>query len=323
MGVAGRVLLAGIDEAGLGPLLGSLALGYVLLEAPAAETRPWQALRGTVARRRGARARILVADSKLVFERNARGLRRLEATVLSFLAQRGPLPARAEDFLFGGLAPPERWRNLPWRAELPALPEAVPRESLELSAALLARALARSGLALVDAGVRLAPADELNASFAATGNKAASVWTLVVEVLRHAWGRRTGADLRVTVDMLGGRRRYGGLLARAFPEASAELVQEARGRCAYRLAARDGSGTMQLEFRVGADRACFEVALASCFAKYARELEVQAFNAFFARLQPDLAPTAGYRGDGARWLAAAAPALERSGLPREALVRAR
>lgn len=320
----GRVVLAGIDEAGLGPLLGSLAIGYAVLAAPEEEPEPWKRLRGRVARSPRAKSRLVVADSKLVYQRNARGERRLESTVLAFLAQRaGGAPRAAEELLFGALAPPAAHRALPWRAELPPLPWAAEPEALELSSALLARALARAELELVDLGVRLVPASELNASFAATANKAESVWERVLEVLRHVWARRTLGPVRTTVDMLGGRRHYGSHLGRAFPEAVVTLVGESEGRSAYALVARDGSGAMELEFRVDGDRTSFATALASCCAKYARETEMRAFNAYFARLQPELAPTAGYRGDGSRWLADAAPALARSGLAREQLVRTR
>ena len=326
MARAERVLLAGIDEAGLGPLLGSLAIGYALLEVPADEPEPWKRLRGTVARTPSARAGLVVADSKLVFQRTERGARRLETTVLAFLAQlEGGAGASgdARRFLFGGLAPEPRWRELPWCPDLPELPCDVSRDALELRAALLAKALTRARIEVVDAGVRLVPAGELNASFEETGNKATSVWSRVQEVLTHVWTHRARAPLRTTVDMLGGRRRYGSLLGRAFPEANVTLVAETTGRSAYAIAARDGSGTMQLEFRVKADRRSFEVALASCLAKYARELEMRALNAHFTRLQPELVPTAGYRGDGTRWLKEAGAALARSGLPREILVRTR
>ena len=56
---AERVILAGVDEAGLGPLLGSLAIGYAILEAPAA-CDPWKLLRPAVAKTPGARARVIV-----------------------------------------------------------------------------------------------------------------------------------------------------------------------------------------------------------------------------------------------------------------------
>jgi len=320
-----RVVLAGIDEAGLGPLLGSLAIGYAILSGPEEASEPWKRLRGSVARSPGAKARLVVADSKLVFQRNRKGERRLETTVLAFRAQKdgGAIESDPGRFLFGELAPDPAWQALPWRAELPRLPWAAEPDALELSSAVLARALARAELELLDAGVRLVPAAELNASFAETRNKASSVWHRVLEVLRHVWAQRVRAPVRATVDMLGGRRRYGSLLGRAFPEARVELVRESPGRSAYALAAKDGSGTMELEFLVQGDRKVFATALASCCAKYARELEMRAFNAFFTRFQPELVPTAGYRGDGARWLADAHLALERTGLSRECLVRTR
>ena len=320
-----RIVLAGVDEAGLGPLLGSLAIGYVLLEVPAREPEPWKRLRGTVAKTPGAKARVVVADSKVLFQRNPAGEKRLETTVLSFDAQKGARSAarEAERFLFGTVSPAPEWRALPWRADLPALPRACTSESLELSSAVLARALARAEIELLDAGVRLVPAAELNASYEETSNKANSVWEKVLEVLRHVWAHRVRGPVRATVDMLGGRRRYGSLLGRAFPEASVKLVDESVGRSSYHLAAKDRRGEMQLEFRVKADRRCFEVALASCYAKYARELEVHAFNRYFGRFQPGLAPTAGYRGDGRRWLEDAELALRESGIARAHIVRTR
>src|SRR5262249_29216231 len=106
----------------------------------------------------------------------------------------------------------------------------------------------RADIAVLDAGVRVVPAAELNASYDETGNKATSVWNKVVEVLRHAWAARVRAPVRTTVDMLGGRRRYGSLLAQAFPDARVSLVDESTGRSAYALEARDGNGAMELEF---------------------------------------------------------------------------
>jgi hypothetical protein len=323
--MSARVVLAGIDEAGLGPLLGSLAIGYALLEVPRDESEPWKRLHPTVARTPSKRARVVVGDSKVVFQRTPKGARRLEETVLAFhaLAHGGALVREPEHFLFGPLAPSAEFRALPWRAELPPLPADCAPETLELTLEVLARALARAEIAVLDCGVRLVPAAELNASYARTHNKADSLWERVLEVLHHAWSQRTRGTVLATVDMLGGRRHYGSRLARAFPEASVSLVRESEGRSAYRLAARDGRGLMELEFRVQGETHSFAVALASCCAKYARELEMRALNAFFARWQPELVPTAGYRQDGNRWLAEAGVALEKSGVARGALVRER
>jgi len=322
--VSARVVLAGIDEAGLGPLLGSLAIGYALLEAPASACEPWKLLRPTVTKTPTKRARLVVGDSKVVFQRTARGARRLEETVLAFRTlARGAHEAEAERFLFAPLAPPPEFRALPWAGELPALPHATAPETLELATAVLARALTAADLRVLDCGVRLVPAAELNRSFARTQNKADSVWERVLDVLAHAWAQRARGPVLCTVDMLGGRRRYGSRLARAFPTAVVTLVEECPGRSAYRLDARAGGGKMELEFRVKGESHAFAVALASCCAKYARELEMRALNAWFARWQPELAPTAGYRQDGKRWLGEAADALAQSGVALDELVRTR
>ena len=59
---------------------------------------------------------------------------------------------------------------------------------------------------------------------------------------------------------------------------------------------------MSLEFRARGEEASFPTALASCLAKYAREVTMGAFNRYFEKRDPELRPTAGYTTDGRRWL---------------------
>ncbi len=80
---------------------------------------------------------------------------------------------------------------------------------------------------------------------------------------------------------------------------------------------------MRLAFAERAEDESFAVALASCAAKYARELAMRAFNAYFEELQPGLPPTAGYRQDGHRWLQDAREALAVACVPSELLQRTR
>ena len=148
-------------------------------------------------------------------------------------------------------------------------------------------------------------------------------------MLRHLWKSLGPEDPRVTVDLLGGRVHYAALLREAFPEAEVEVLREGEHHSSYVLVERDEDGRhwlprrMALEFRARGEEASFPVALASCLAKYARELSMEAFNAWFEARQPGLRPTAGYTTDGRRWLADARDVLGREGLERDLLVRRR
>jgi len=334
--VPGR-LVAGVDEAGLGPLVGPLTIGYSVFRLPSPELCPWRALRRSVtadpAKCGPHGRRLAVADSKKVFARNPKGRRRLEATALAFLSllrEDGAPPTSARALLEGPLAPdPALVARHPWYALLGELPVHQERAALELTAERLRRDLQRVGIAFLEAGVRVVPAAELNASYAETDNKALSVWLKTLAVLRHLWEAHAHEHPWVTVDILGGRLHYGPHLARGFPDASVSLIGERSGHAAYRLEARGPSGSsgpgraMRLDFRAKGEEHSFPVALASCLAKYARELVMDAFNAYFRALDPALAPTAGYRSDGQRWMREAREALARAALEPAVLVRQR
>ena len=121
--------------------------------------------------------------------------------------------------------------------------------------------------------------------------------------------------------------RYARQLRRGFRGLRFEPAVEAEYRRALvetetisTYAITDGSRTITVSFEVDADRRHLPVALASCGAKYLRELLMARLNAFFARRKPDLKPTAGYHDDAWRWLDDAAEVLsaeEKSALVRE------
>jgi hypothetical protein len=326
-------LVAGIDEAGLGPLLGPLAIGWSVLRLPEPGADPWKLLRRTVHKRPTRRARLVVADSKRVFSRNALGWRRLEATALTFLAllQEGGRPPADARALFTGAVPPRPGGlDAPWYDRLPRLPRVHEEAGIELGAALLARRMRARDLALVDAGVRLVPASELNASYRETDNKGATVWERCREVIRHVWTRHGEEAPDLTVDLLGGRMHYGGLLSEAFPEAQVSRLFEGQEHSAYVLdedgASADASWLprrMRIDFRAKGEDASFAVALASCLAKYAREVVMTGFNDYFHAHAPELEPTAGYTTDGRRWLEDARSAIASCGVADDVLVRTR
>ena len=327
-------LVAGVDEAGLGPLLGPLCMAWAVFRTPVdAGDDLWRPLQSVVSDDpKQDRERLIVADSKRVHTRNDRGRKRLENTVLAFLAQLEDsrrVKAHARDVLFGGSLHPRQ--DLidahPWYTHLGALPGTGEAGAIELRAERLHRAMEAAGIQLVSYGVRVVPAGELNRSYDETGNKGATVWKLLHRIMRHLWESQADGGLRAVIDRQGGRWRYGPHLGRSFPDASVQLVTESPKYSEYDLVGRAAEGAgdrrMRLAFAEKAEDASFPVALASCLAKYARELAMGAFNSYFEALQPGLTPTAGYFKDGRRWIEDAQQALARSGLQRKTVERNR
>jgi hypothetical protein len=328
------IVLGGVDEAGLGPLLGPLCVAgaaFAFEDEASLAADPfepfdlWAALGGAVSREPADdRHALVVGDSKVVHARNPRGERRLEATVLAFAAHL--LAGRVPDSLAAlslDATSESVWRSRhPWLADGdPPLPHACSSEFLELRSALLARALAAARCAPAALAVRRVEPGELNREFERSGNKAHAAWHFASAALLHvvARARELGArEVRLAVDRQGGRAHYGPLLARLFQEWRVFLVEESDGVSRYRL---EGEPRIFVTFEERAEARHFAVALASCLAKYTREVSMAALNAWFGARAPGLAPTAGYTTDGRRWLADAAKLV--STIERDLLVRQR
>jgi ribonuclease HII len=321
------LILAGIDEAGYGPLLGPLCVGAAVLrveEWTPGDQAPdvWKLLSRAVCRKAGdKRQRIAVDDSKKLKGPNDRATRHplheLERAVLAFLACLEHRPNTDLDLFSCLHAATERH---PWYEGSPGpCPVSLQAEQVGIAANLLRGAFAGAGAGLADLRCCAVGEAAFNDLIARTGTKAATTGWATSRHLRDIWARwGTEEDSccggpRVVCDAHGGRTDYADFLARAVPGASVEIIEQSPRRSRYVL-----NGTlpddprpraMTVMFMPEAESACLPVALASMTAKLVRELMMARFNRYWCALVPQLKPTAGYNTDARRWLSDAGPIL--------------
>ena len=320
-------VVAGIDEAGLGPVLGPLVVSAAAFSVPddLIAASLWQVLAAAVARRPGkCHTRIAIADSKDLYSglRGSGGLGRLERGVLAMLATRGSAPQSLAELL-QLVCPPavSDSQAYPWYG---ALHLELPREQSAVEAALSANAL---DAAMQQAHTKLLTLrsetvfeQEFNRLVQAT-NKSQMALDVTCRLLLRLWETVEGERLVVYVDHQGGRMRYLEVLARVFEGCSLKVLEEDPTRSSYRLTAPGRQA--EIHFVVGCENRQLPVALASMASKYLRELFMRIYNSYWSQQVPDLAPTAGYYTDGKRFYQAIQPAVQRMGVDEQMLYRFR
>jgi len=315
--------VVGIDEAGLGPVLGPLVHSSVALELPdgAGGCSLWELLAGAVAQRPGGGA-LAIADSKRLY-RGGRGLAALERGVLAALAALGERPCSLRELLHL-LAPGvvAEASTYPWYRDLEhRLPVAVDPADIEDSAGRLAERMASVGVRLLGIRSVVVLAREFNRSVGELSNKAALNFAAAARLLAAARRDCRDRELVVHLDRHGGRRRYRELLAGLWPEAGVWIEAESPTSSVYRV--EDGDGALRIAFTVGCEERVLPVALASMTSKYLRELFMERLNAFWTARVPGLAPTAGYPADGKRFWRRVEPELAALDLTADWMYRSR
>jgi hypothetical protein len=321
-------VVVGIDEAGLGPLLGPLVVSAVVLEVPDELMGRclWKALAPAVARapRRDGRA-VAIADSKRLYQglRGQVGLEHLERGVLSSLGTAGWAPASLRRLLdLTGAPVLPAMDAYPWyRGEDVALPSCVGAGDVRAAGLRLGRRMEKVGVRVVAVYTEPLFEAEFNALIAEHDSKSELLFALNARLLRRVLARVPGAMLLVHVDRHGGRKRYLAGLQAVFPGRWIWALSESETTSSYRV--EDGERSIELHFTVRCEEVQLPVALASMVSKYVRELCMKLVNRFWVARIPDLAPTAGYFGDGARFLEQIQPAATALGFDAGRLQRYR
>ncbi len=312
------LLLAGIDEAGYGPLLGPLTVAMAMFRIDPwtpGDRAPdlWTLLEPAVGRAGSSpRARILIDDSKkLKLPNTSTGrastrhpLLHLERGVLAFLGASNALP-RTDDDLFRALG--VDLGEAPWAlSSSTPVPVAWSEAQIAIASNLLAGTLGTAGVGVVGLSCVSVNVDRFNETVRSTGTKGETTLLAIGRHLRALLSVPDAAPphhVRVVCDRLGGRTAYASLLERETSLEATVLEETNRvSRYALRRVGETGEARVVVHFMPEAERAHLGVALASMTAKYVRELAMARFNRYWGTKMPDLKPTAGYRQDAARWL---------------------
>ena len=316
--------LAGIDEAGYGPFVGPLTMGFALLRMPQVDADLWDILSSSTARKpeRKDLRRLWLNDSKKVHQ-GTLGRGRLERTVSAFRELVAPGRHQLDDWLSEPPAGSARSLHAaPWFQKLdgPLCPS-IPHDRARLDAAAVHRDLEAAGCAVQAFGARAVPAGEWNELLQTTGGKGSANFAVAMELVRHLLAITGDAPLRIELDRHGARMRYADVLRQALNPLSIAIHGERPGGSTYSL--KFANRSVQLRFSEGADSRFMPVALASLAAKQTRERLMDEFNQWWSIKLPELKPTKGYGVDGKRWLAEVLPQLPETGVAKQLLQRER
>lgn len=317
-------ILAGIDEAGFGSLLGPLVVSSAAFSVEPALLAAdlWETLVKSVSRsRKHLGGRLLIADSKKAFNREE-GLGHLERTSLIAMDCMGRRPAELTGLL-QTLCPDclPRLAEYPWYQGMHECRLAVASADQRIAAKVFTEDLQAHGATLSHLKTCCLDVAYFNRMVNRVRNKAQVLFIAVTQLIQGLLDAFPKETIHIQVDRQGGRAHYRENLLRSFPAMELAVLQEGEECSVYEM--RAGAQVVRLTFEIKADDRYLPVSLASMVSKYIRELLMDRMNAYFSGLDAELKPTAGYWQDGQRFVADLRVRLPHLEIDNERLVRCR
>ncbi len=315
-------IIAGIDEAGYGPVLGPMVITAVAFEVPDERVHDslWELLKNAVASNlKDKKHRLAIQDSKRLYHSNL-GLKPLEEAVLTFLWLKD-LKITSFYQLLDGLSCCNRdtLMSYPWYANKDySLPLTTSNAAVLNYGDLVKQVLDEQRIRFCSVSSCVVTVREFNEQIRFSGNKSIMLFKNCAVLISRLWNISRDS-IHLIVDKHGGRNVYSTLLKDLLPVTQVKVLKESAEASTYEV--EGAQGKMAVSFVEKGEDVCMAVALASMFSKYVRELFMHLENQYWLHYVPDLKPTAGYYKDAQRFLSQIAHVRERKTIENDILIR--